>query len=154
MKIEVWAVGKLKHRELESSINQYLKRIRKYQSVGIDEIVIKARSTDADVLRKAEAEKILSKLTDGDFLILMDEKGKNYSSVEFARFIQKTLMHSSSRIVFLIGGAYGFDGSVYDRAQHQVRLSAMTFPHDLARLILIEQLYRAFSILNHSPYHH
>lgn len=154
MKIEVWAVGKLKHRELESSINQYLKRIQKYQSVGIDEIVIKARSTDPDVLRKAEAEKIISKLSDGDFLILMDEKGKNYSSVEFARFIQKTLMHSTSRIVFLIGGAYGFDRSVYDRAQQQIRLSAMTFPHDLARLVTIEQLYRAFSILNHSPYHH
>lgn len=154
MKIEVWAVGKLKHRELESSINQYLKRIQKYQSVGIDEIVIKARSTDPDVLRKAEAEKIISKLSDGDFLILMDEKGKNYSSVEFARFIQKTLMHSASRIVFLIGGAYGFDRSVYDRAQQQIRLSAMTFPHDLARLVTIEQLYRAFSILNHSPYHH
>ena len=154
MKVEVWAVGKLKHRELESSIHQYLKRVRKYQSIGTEEIHVKARSTDAAVLRKAEGDRVLSRLNDGDFLILLDEKGERFTSEEFARFVQKTMMNPVSRIVFLIGGAFGFDKSVYDRSQTRISLSSMTFPHDLARLITVEQLYRAYSILNNSPYHH
>lgn len=154
MKVEIWAVGKLKQRELGSSIDQYLKRMRKYQPVILDEILVKTRSTNPDILRKAEAEKILSKLTNGDFLLLMDETGKRFNSVEFADFIQKFLMQPTSRLVFLIGGAYGFDQSIYHRAQEKISLSPMTFPHDLARLVTVEQLYRAFSILNNSPYHH
>ncbi len=154
MKVEIWAIGKLKQRELSSSIDQYLKRMRKYQPVILDEILVKTRSTNPDILRKAEAEKILSKLTNGDFLLLMDETGKRFNSVEFADFIQKFLMQPTSRLVFLIGGAYGFDQSIYHRAQEKISLSPMTFPHDLARLVTVEQLYRAFSILNNSPYHH
>lgn len=154
MKVEIWAIGKLKQRELSSSIDQYLKRMRKYQPVILDEILVKTRSTNPDILRKAEAEKILSKLSDGDFLLLMDETGKRFNSVEFADFIQKFLMQPTSRLVFLIGGAYGFDQSIYQRAQEKISLSPMTFPHDLARLVTVEQLYRAFSILNNSPYHH
>lgn len=154
MKVEIWAIGKLKQRELSSSIDQYLKRMRKYQPVILDEILVKTRSTNPDILRKAEAEKILSKLTNGDFLLLMDETGKRFNSIEFADFIQKFLMQPTSRLVFLIGGAYGFDQSIYHRAQEKISLSPMTFPHDLARLVTVEQLYRAFSILNNSPYHH
>lgn len=154
MKVEIWAIGKLKQRELSSSIDQYLKRMRKYQPVILDEILVKTRSTNPDILRKAEAEKILSKLSDGAFLLLMDETGKRFNSVEFADFIQKFLMQPTSRLVFLIGGAYGFDQSIYHRAQEKISLSPMTFPHDLARLVTVEQLYRAFSILNNSPYHH
>lgn len=154
MKVEIWAIGKLKQRELSSSIDHYLKRMRKYQPVILDEILVKTRSTNPDILRKAEAEKILSKLTNGDFLLLMDETGKRFNSVEFADFIQKFLMQPTSRLVFLIGGAYGFDQSIYHRAQEKISLSPMTFPHDLARLVTVEQLYRAFSILNNSPYHH
>lgn len=154
MKVEIWAIGKLKQRELSSSIDHYLKRMRKYQPVILDEILVKTRSTNPDILRKAEAEKILSKLTNGDFLLLMDETGKRFNSIEFADFIQKFLMQPTSRLVFLIGGAYGFDQSIYHRAQEKISLSPMTFPHDLARLVTVEQLYRAFSILNNSPYHH
>lgn len=154
MKVEIWAIGKLKQRELSSSIDHYLKRMRKYQPVILHEILVKTRSTNPDILRKAEAEKILSKLTNGDFLLLMDETGKRFNSVEFADFIQKFLMQPTSRLVFLIGGAYGFDQSIYHRAQEKISLSPMTFPHDLARLVTVEQLYRAFSILNNSPYHH
>jgi len=154
MKVEIWAIGKLKQRELSSSIDHYLKRMRKYQPVILDEILVKTRSTNPDILRKAEAEKILSKLTNGDFLLLMDETGKRFNSIEFADFIQKILMQPTSRLVFLIGGAYGFDQSIYHRAQEKISLSPMTFPHDLARLVTVEQLYRAFSILNNSPYHH
>src|SRR5690554_6980382 len=154
MKVEIWAIGKLKQRELSSSIDHYLKRMRKYQPVILDEILVKTRSTNPDILRKAEAEKILSKLTNGDFLLLMDETGKRFNSIEFADFIQKILMQPTSRLVFLIGGAYGFDQSIYHRAQEKISVSPMTFPHDLARLLTVEQLYRAFSILNNSPYHH
>ncbi|MBY5959038.1 23S rRNA (pseudouridine(1915)-N(3))-methyltransferase RlmH [Membranicola marinus] len=154
MKIEIWAVGKLKNKALASNIEQYLKRLRKYQNVRIEEISIRAKSTDADFLKKAEADKILSRLTPGDHLILMDEGGQSFTSTKFAQFLQKAVMKPVNRIVFLIGGAHGFDQSVYDRSQHKISLSGMTFPHDLARLMTVEQLYRAFSILNHSPYHH
>lgn len=154
MKMEVWAVGKLKNRDLESSLDHYIKRVRKYQLIGLEDIVVKARSTNPVVLKKAESEKILARLSDEDYLILLDENGERLTSKKFARFIQETMMKSVNRIVFLIGGAHGFDQSVYDRSQQQISLSAMTFPHDLARLITVEQLYRAFSILHHSPYHH
>lgn len=154
MKMEVWAVGKLKHRELESSLNQYLKRVRRYQTIGTEDIIVKTRSTDPAILRKAEGERILARLAGSDFLILLDEKGDRLTSVEFARFIQKSMMNPVNRIVFLIGGAYGFDKTVYDRSQALISLSVLTFPHDLARLIAVEQLYRAFCILHNSPYHH
>lgn len=154
MKMEIWAVGKLKNKDLASSLDDYLKRMRKYQPVQIKEIAIKTKSTIPDMLKKAEAEKILSSLSDSDYLILMDEKGDQFSSTELAQFLQKTMMNPVNRIIFLIGGPYGFDRAVYDRSQNQLSLSTLTFPHDLARLITVEQLYRAFSILNHSPYHH
>ena len=154
MKMEIWAVGKLKNRELSSSLDDYLKRMRKYQSVQIKEIAIKTKSTIPDFLKKAEAEKILSRLSESDYLILMDESGQQLCSRKFAQFLQKAMMNPVNRIIFLIGGAYGFDKTVYDRSQSQLSLSSLTFPHDLARLITVEQLYRAFSILNHSPYHH
>ncbi len=154
MKMEIWAVGKLKNLELASSLDDYLKRMRKYQSVQIKEISIKAKSTIPDFLKKTEAEKILSRLSESDYLILMDEKGQQLCSRKFAQFLQKAMMNPVNRIIFLIGGAYGFDKTVYERSQSQLSLSPLTFPHDLARLITVEQLYRAFSILNHSPYHH
>ncbi len=154
MKIEIWAVGKLKNKELASSMDQYLKRMRKYQSVSMEEINIRTKSTDAEFLKKTEGEKILSRLSTEDHLILMDEGGRSFTSVKFAQFLQKALMKPFNRIIFLIGGAHGFDQAVYDRSQHKISLSDMTFPHDLTRLIMVEQLYRAFSILNHSPYHH
>lgn len=154
MKIEIWAVGKLKNNELASSLDQYLKRMRKYQAVSVTEINIRTKSTDPEFLKKAEGEKILSRLSADDHLILMDEGGRSFTSIKFAQFLQKELMKPVNRIIFLIGGAHGFHQAVYDRSQHKISLSEMTFPHDLARLIMVEQLYRAFSILNHSPYHH
>ena len=154
MRMEIWAIGKLKQRDLQASIDQYLRRLRQYQPVSLEEITVKARSTHAALLRKAESEKILGRLTEGDFLILMDEEGQKLSSVEFADFMQQCMMQTATRLVFLIGGAYGFDPAVYERSQQRISLSSMTFPHDLARLITVEQLYRAFSILHNSPYHH
>lgn len=154
MKIEIWAIGKMKNKELASGIDQYLKRIRKYQTVKVEEIIVRTKSTNAEFLKKTEGEKILSRLSPSDHLILMDEGGRSFTSTKFARFLQKILMKPMNRIVFLIGGAHGFDQSVYDRSQQRISLSGMTFPHDLARLMTVEQLYRAFSILNHSPYHH
>lgn len=154
MKIAVWGVGRLKKNELADSLQQYMKRMRPYHAVSMEDILVKIRSTDPEVLCKAEGEKILSRLTSNDLLILMDESGKQMTSPQFAAFLQKLMMEPAGRIIFLIGGPYGFDPRVYDRANHLISLSPMTFPHDLARLITVEQLYRAFSILNHSPYHH
>lgn len=154
MKMAVWGVGRVKKNELADSLQQYMKRMRPYHPVSMEDILVKIRSTDPEVLRNAEGEKILSRLTTQDVLILMDEGGKQMTSPQFAAFLQKIMMEPASRIIFLIGGPYGFDSRVYARANHRISLSPMTFPHDLARLITVEQLYRAFSILNHSPYHH
>lgn len=154
MRIEVWAVGKLKKQELSSSIEHYLKRMKKYHPVRVEEITVRVKSTDPEYLRRTEGEKILSRLSSGDCLVLMDEKGQQLNSRKFAGFLQKIMMESASRVIFLIGGAHGFDELVYDRAQYKISMSNWTFPHDLARLILIEQLYRGFSILHNSPYHH
>ena len=101
-----------------------------------------------------EARLVLQALQPGDTLVLLDEQGQPFSSVAFAGFLQKQLNSSAKTICFLIGGAYGFDDKLYARAQHRISLSALTFPHQLARLIFTEQLYRAFTILRNEKYHH
>ena len=107
----------------------------------------------ANIIKQLEAEKIISKLKSDDFLILLDEKGKSFSSVQFAQYIEKKSNQSTKKIVFLIGGAYGFDTKIYERANDKISLSDMTFSHQLIRLIFMEQLYRAYTILHNLPYH-
>lgn len=154
MKIELWAIGKLKNRDIAGSLDKYQKRIRKFHPLHIEEIPIRERSTDPEFLKQTEGDKVLEKLSSNDYLILMDENGKMFTSTELAGFLQNLLMQPIGRIVFLIGGAHGFSSALYERSQYKLSLSRLTFPHDLARLLTAEQLYRSFSILNHSPYHH
>ena len=104
--------------------------------------------------KKAEGDLILSQLNPGDDLILLDEKGKTFTSVMFSQWIEKQMNAGSKRIVFVVGGPYGFLKDVYDKAKFKISLSEMTFSHQMIRLIFVEQLYRAFTIIKGEPYHH
>lgn len=153
MKIEIWWIGKTFQDFTKKGYDEFLKRIQKFNSTEIVEIAEIKGQNNPKVLKNLEAEKILAKLKPDDFLILLDENGKHLSSVEFADFIQKKENQSIKKIVFLIGGAYGFDDKVYERANDKISLSKMTFSHQLIRLIFMEQLYRAYTIMNNFPYH-
>ena len=152
MKIKIIAIGKTEEKYIEEGMAVYFNRIQKYLPVTLETPQIKAAKHTEQ--KRSEADTILNKLKREDYLILLDEKGKATSSIEFSSLIQNLQNQSKKQLVFLIGGAYGFDESIYQRADYKLSLSKMTFPHQLVRLIFMEQLYRAFSILHREPYHH
>ncbi len=153
MKLEIWWIGKTFQDFTHKGYLEYIKRIQKFTDIEILEIAdIKGQSNPKSI-KNLEAEKILSKLKSDVFLILLDEKGKQFSSVEFADFIQQKDNQAIKKIIFLIGGAYGFDDKIYERANAQLSLSKMTYSHQLIRLIFMEQLYRAYTIIHGFPYH-
>lgn len=141
---------------MKSGIDEYLRRLQRYTKVQWEELpdVKKVDRSDEPVLKRREGELILSKTTTGDLLVLLDEGGKSFDSVEFAQWLNHKMLHSSRDIVFVIGGAYGFSDEVYARADAKLSLSKMTFSHQIIRVIFAEQLYRAFTILKGEPYHH
>lgn len=155
MKIELWWIGKTKFSYLEEGMGEYVKRLKHYSSFSthtLADIKNSGKLSPAQ-LKKKEGESVLSKLDSQTMLILLDERGKTLNSTAFADFIQKKMNQSTRRIVFLIGGAYGFDEILYQRADHKIALSAMTFSHQMIRLFFLEQLYRAFTIINNEKYH-
>jgi 23S rRNA (pseudouridine1915-N3)-methyltransferase len=153
MKVEFWMTGKTDHKYLIEGIQLYAKRIQHFIPFYVLEVnVVKPKSFK--MFEKAEAKQLLKHLNPDDFLILLDQQGKEYTSHEFAEQLQKFFQMSVSRLVFLVGGAYGFDESLYQRANHKMSLSKLTFPHDLCRVIFLEQLYRALTIANNHPYQH
>lgn len=153
MKIEIWWIGKTFQDFTLKGYTEFLKRIQRYNSIEIVEFSdIKGQLT-AEKVKQLEAEKLLAKLKPDDYLILLDEKGISLNSVEFAQFIEKRENQSTKKIIFLIGGAFGFDDKVYERSNYKISLSKMTFSHQLIRLIFMEQLYRAYTILHGFPYH-
>lgn len=156
MKVEFWVIGKTSFPYLDEGNEIYLKRIKHYvpfQMTTIPDIKNRKSLSEAQIKTK-EGEIILSKVSSGDFLILMDERGKQRTSVQFADYLESTLQQSYKRIIFLIGGAYGFSDVVYQRSNTKMSLSNMTFSHQMVRLIFLEQFYRALSIMNNEPYHH
>ncbi|MDB5228372.1 MAG: rlmH [Bacteroidota bacterium] len=153
MKIEIWWIGKTFQNFIQSGYSEYLKRLQKLGAVTIFEFPDVKGQQNPGVIKSAESEKILKKLKEDDILILLDEKGKIFTSVEFAGFLKKKEDASARKTIFLIGGAYGFDDQIYKRANDQLSLSKMTFSHQLIRLIFMEQLYRAFTINRGIPYH-
>lgn len=153
MKIEIWWIGKTFQDFTQKGYTEFLKRIQKFNSVEIVEIPEIKGQQAAVSSKKLEAEKILAKLKPTDYLILLDEKGKQFSSIEFADYIQQKDNLSIKKIIFLIGGAYGFDEKVYERCNDKISLSKMTYSHQLIRLIFMEQLYRAYTIIHNFPYH-
>jgi 23S rRNA (pseudouridine1915-N3)-methyltransferase len=155
MKVELWAIGKTNERYLEEGMALYEKRLKHYLpfqwSVLPD--IKGAGSLSAQQVKAKEGESILSKLKDDDLLILLDERGRSFSSEGFATYLDKKLQQSQRRLIFLIGGAYGFSDALYERAKDQLSLSSMTFSHQMVRLFFMEQLYRAMTILRNEPYH-
>lgn len=156
MRILLLQVGKTNTDYLKKGIYDYIKRIERYISFSVKTLQeSKAqKSTNTEKLKNTEADRILKEVKPGDLVILLDEHGKNYTSIEFAEFLEKEFIKSNKRLVFIIGGAYGFSKKVYDKANLKIALSKMTFSHQMARLLFVEQLYRAFTIIKGEPYHH
>ena len=153
MEIKLVVVGKTKNKELISLIEDYIKRINFFNKFQIIEVnSVKNRKNNSDEIKKIECENILKKIKKNDLLFLLDEKGKNYNSREFADFL-KVRFQESKTIVFVIGGAFGFSKDLYTKSKGLISLSKMTFSHQIIRLFFTEQLYRAFTILNNHPYH-
>jgi len=141
---------------MATGVDTYIKKIKRYISFVWEELedVKNASSLPPDILQKKEAEVILAKISSRDFLIILDERGMEFNSRAFATEIQKLQISNKVSIVFVIGGAFGFDPSISGRADLSVSLSKLTFTHQMTRLIFAEQLYRVFTILNNEKYHH
>jgi 23S rRNA (pseudouridine1915-N3)-methyltransferase len=156
MKITFVTVGKTEDAYIKEGIEKYLKRLKHYTKLEIAEIpeLKNTKALTEEQQKVKEAELILKKVTPQDHLILLDENGTEFTSVQFANYINKRSVTSSANLIFVVGGPYGFDQSVYDRANDKISLSRMTFSHQMVRLFFTEQLYRAFSIIKGEPYHH
>ncbi len=156
MKIKLLAIGKTDDKELRSLIERYEQRLKHYIKFDLEIIpdLKKAKHLSESEQKQREGELILKRISSGDQLILLDEKGHQFRSIEFSRFLQKKLNAGIKQLVFVIGGPYGFSDEVYQKAQGKVALSKMTFSHQMIRLFFVEQLYRAFTILKNEPYHH
>lgn len=156
MKVLFLVIGKTDESYLEEGLKKYLNRLKHY--IGVEMKVIpdlkNRKALTEEAQKDAEGELILSTLQAGDVLILLDENGKQFSSRAFAAFLEKQMVQSAKRLVFVVGGPFGFSTSVYARADKKISLSPMTFSHQLVRLLFAEQLYRAFTIIRGEPYHH
>lgn len=155
MKITLLVVGKTTNNALDSLIADYQKRLTHYVPFALQVLpeLKNAKSLSFEQQKQAEGEMILKSVNSSAWVVLLDEHGKEYRSIEFADRLQK-LLAAGRDIVFVVGGPYGFSPDVYARANAQIALSQMTFSHQMVRLVFVEQLYRAFTILRGEPYHH
>lgn len=156
MKITLLVVGRTVEKHYIAGINDYLERTKHFISFDMEVIpeLKNTKSLTMEQQKEKEGELILKSLQPGDVVVLLDEGGKEFRSVEFASWIEKKMHTVNKRLVFIIGGPYGFSSKVYQVAQEKISLSKMTFSHQMVRLIFVEQLYRAMTILNNGPYHH
>lgn len=156
MNIKLFAIGKTDNKNLQTLMDEYQKRLSFYIKFDLEIIldIKNAKNLSEAQQKEKEGELILSKLAPTDFLILLDENGKSYGSVEFANELQKKMNAGIKTLVYVIGGPYGFSEAVYQKAQQKISLSKMTFSHQMVRLFFIEQVYRGFTILRNEPYHH
>ena len=156
MRTVLLVVGKTVKPHFVTAINDYLQRAKRYLSFDMEVIpeLKNTKSLSEEVQKEKEGELILKALQPGDVVVLLDEGGKEMRSVEFADYMKRKMNTVNKRLVFVIGGPYGFASKVYAAAQEKISLSRMTFSHQMVRLIFVEQLYRAMSILAGSPYHH
>ena len=156
MKIELAVIGKTSIGYLKQGIDEYIKRLKHYVPFEIKYIddIKNTKNISEDQQKQTEGAKILSLLDKSDFVVLLDEHGKEYTSMQYSSYIQKRMLSRVKKVVFVIGGPYGFSQEVYDRANDKISFSKMTFNHEMIRLIFTEQLYRAYTIINHEPYHH
>lgn len=156
MKITLLVVGKTSTGYLKQGIDEYCNRLCHYISFNIQYLTDAKNTRNMTELQQkfAEAQQILAAIDSSDYVVLLDEHGKENTSVTFSQYIQKRMLSGIKRLIFVVGGPYGFSGEVYNRANDKISLSKLTFSHEMVRLIFTEQLYRAFTILNHEPYHH
>jgi 23S rRNA (pseudouridine1915-N3)-methyltransferase len=156
MKITLLVVGKTDSSWLADGISDYVKRLNHYINFEIDVVpdIKKNKNMGIELHKQTEGELILSRNFSGKELHLFDEKGKMFTSREFAGFLEKKMASGLKELVFVIGGPYGFSKNVYDAANSKISLSAGTFSHQMVRLMCIEQIYRAFTIIKGEPYHH
>ena len=156
MNIELIVVGKTDMKEVEALVTMYTKRLNHYVKFAITTLadVRNTKNLSAAEQKRMEGEQILRLINDSDHLMLLDEHGAELRSIEFAEVLQRRMSAGTKRLVFVIGGPYGFSEAIYQRANSKLSLSKMTFSHQIVRAIFTEQLYRAFTILKNEPYHH
>ena len=156
MKITLLVIGKTDASYISEGLEEYTKRLKHYVNFEIEVIpdIKKGKNLSVENQKNMEGELILSRITSGKEMHLFDEKGKMFSSREFAAFLEKKMVSGLKELVLVIGGPYGFSSKVVDNAVSKISLSRLTFSHQMARLLCIEQIYRAFTILKGEPYHH
>ena len=156
MKIQLIAVGKMNDAPIIEAMERYVKRLVHYVPFQIITLpdVKNTRSMTEERQKEAEGTTILSAVTPKDFVVLLDERGKEFTSRDFAAYVDRRTMSLAGNLVFVVGGPYGFSSDVYERANDKISLSRMTLTHEMVRLFFVEQLYRAMTILRGEPYHH
>ena len=156
MNIELIVVGKTDMKEVEALVSMYTKRLNHYVKFAITTIadVRNTKKLSEAEQKRLEGEQILRLIAESDSVVLLDEHGAELRSIEFAELLQRRMSAGTKRLIFVIGGPYGFSEAVYQRANSKLSLSKMTFSHQIVRAIFTEQLYRAFTILRNEPYHH
>ena len=156
MKITLLVIGKTETDYLKKGIDMYLQRLQHYVSFSVKVVpaLKKTKNLTEEQQKQKEGELLFNQISTTDTIVLLDENGKQYDSVGFSKFIQKNMISATRSIVFVIGGPYGFSDEIYQRASGKISLSPMTFSHQMVRLIFIEQLYRAMTIIKGEPYHH
>jgi|SRR5690554_468837 len=156
MNIKLLAIGKTDDKNLDILIESYTKRLGFYIKFDLEIIpdIKNRRNLSVFQQKQKEGALILSKISSSDYLVLLDEKGKSFSSIDFADELQKKMNSGIKTLVFVIGGPYGFSDEVYQKSTGKISLSKMTFSHQMVRLFVIEQIYRALTILKNEPYHH
>ncbi|MDB4098505.1 MAG: 23S rRNA (pseudouridine1915-N3)-methyltransferase [Urechidicola sp.] len=156
MKIKLLAIGKTDNKHLIQLIEEYQNRLKHYIKFELEIIPdIKNVKNLSEIQQKdKEGELILLKLQNTDQLVLLDDKGKDFSSIQFSQYLQKKMNSGIKQLVLVIGGPYGFSDTVYKKSNGKISLSKMTFSHQMIRLFIVEQLYRGFTILKNEPYHH
>ena len=155
MKVVVCCVGRTDVSHVQESIDIYVGRLKHYLPVDLNIISEQKqwKKLSAEARKKAEGEAILSHIQPGDRVVLLDERGKQYSSEDFAAYLQKEMGTGAKRLVFIVGGAFGFSPEVYSEIKAKISLSKMTFSHQMIRTLLLEQIYRGMTILRNEPYH-
>ena len=156
MKFCLVVIGKTVEKHYIAAIQDYVERVQHYTAFDLEVIpeLKNTKNLSKEQQKEKEGELLLKVLQPGDSVVLLDEHGKEFRSVEFAAWVEKKMHTVARRLVFVIGGPYGFSPAVYAAAQEKISLSKMTFSHQMIRLIFVEQFYRAMTILNNGPYHH
>ena len=154
--MQLFFIGRTVGTVYPSLINEYVQRLAHYVPIQVEEIpdLKNTKNLTQEQQKEREADQVLERLQPGDVLVLLDERGREMTSREFSQWIEQKMLTTSRRLVLLIGGPYGFSPRIYEAASQKISLSKMTFSHQMVRLFLVEQLYRAFTILRGEPYHH